>query len=482
MKSIIKIKISFLSIILLSSFLFSQTSPPDTTKLVQPDFTFAADWNRYSATDSMIYLEYTLALHRRVLTFKLEESSHIAEFLVEAEIANGDSVIGRQAWRSRDQVENLDAGTVDMVIPIINSFILHPGSYNLKIKLIDVFGEDRSKSVTFPIKAERFNKKLSLSDVQCAGQILRDNSDNDFVKNGYKVLPNPSAVYGLEMPILYSYFEIYNLSPTPAGGEGKYSISYKILDADGAEAKSFPDQIRTKPGASSVAINNLNVVTLISGAYTLQVQVTDLDVNQSVSNNQKFFIYREADFAQGGASFQKKEVEAGQGQGSPGFDANRYDALSEEELDHEFDTARYLAKGDERKTWKKLELEGKRDFIKEFWSRRDNTLGTPANEFKNEYLGRAKIANTMYRGTFVEGWKSDRGRVLLVYDKPDEIERFPGGSDTKEYHVWHYYAIQGGVYFVFADKRAMGDLELVHTTARGELFDSEWRRWIKPDY
>ena len=88
----------------------------------------------------------------------------------------------------------------------------------------------------------------------------------------------------------------------------------------------------------------------------------------------------------------------------------------------------------------------------------------------------------MYRGTFVDGWKTDRGRILLVYSKPDEIERFPSSSDSREYHIWHYYSLQGGIYFIFADKRNMGDLELVHSNARGELYDPDWRRWITPDY
>ncbi|RLD14257.1 hypothetical protein DRI50_05700, partial [candidate division KSB1 bacterium] len=267
---------------------------------------------------------------------------------------------------------------------------------------------------------------------------------------------------------------------TTGDSAGNYKISYKVLDADGNEAKTFPDQVRKKPGTSSVAINNLNVVTLVSGAYTLVVSVTDMDSKQTTEMSHKFFVYREADFADGGAAFQK--VKVNQSQGSPGLDASRYDSMMEKELDLEFAYTGYIAQREERKTWKKLNLEGKREYIKEFWARRDPTPGTPANEFKSDYLGRVHLANTMYRGTFVDGWKTDRGRVLLVYGKPDEIERSPAGSDSKEYHVWHYYSIQGGIYFVFADKRNLGDLELVHSTARGELYDQDWKRWIRPDY
>jgi len=469
-------------ILLLSTLLFSQTATENAEPMEQPEFNFAADWNCYRAADSLVYIEYTIALNRQVLTYKPGDSGYIAEFLVEAEISIEDSVLGRQAWRSRDQVEDLELKTMSMVIPIINAFTVMPGDYFLSLKITDLFGKERSRSFKVPVKASSFRGSLSISDIQCASSITRDQSDNPFVKNGYKVLPNPSSVYGIEMPILYCYFEIYNLAPASEGKDGQYTVSYKINDADGNEVKSFPDQVRKKPGLSSVVINNLNVVTLLSGAYTLKVQVTDMDTKETIEGSRRFYVYREADFANGGAAFQKMEGKTKDGQGSPGLDASRYDTMMEEELDLEFDYTSYLATREERRTWKKLNLEGKREYIKEFWAARDETLGTPINEFKAEYLARVQLANTMYRGTFVDGWKTDRGRILLVYSKPDEIERFPSSSDSREYHIWHYYSLQGGIYFIFADKRNMGDLELVHSNARGELYDPDWRRWITPDY
>jgi GWxTD domain-containing protein len=193
---------------------------------------------------------------------------------------------------------------------------------------------------------------------------------------------------------------------------------------------------------------------------------------------QKFFVYRQDDFKEGGAAYQKKEIV--EGVGSPGVDAERYNTMTEKELDEEFDYARYVSKSEERKTFNKLNLEGKRNYLKEFWAQRDPTPGTPANEYKRDYLERIQIANNSYRGTFREGWRTDRGRVLLVYGRPDEIERFPFSNENKAYEIWHFYSIQGGVVFIFVDRQDMGDLELVHSSARGELYDNDWTRWINP--
>ena len=45
------------------------------------------------------------------------------------------------------------------------------------------------------------------------------------------------------------------------------------------------------------------------------------------------------------------------------------------------------------------------------------------------------------------GWKTDRGRVYVLYGEPSEIEKFPNQMDQKPYEIWHYNDIEGGVYF-----------------------------------
>ncbi|MBN1466194.1 GWxTD domain-containing protein [candidate division KSB1 bacterium] len=483
-------KTSFLFIALLLAapvlFILAQETAPLDSVAQEPEqrkFSFTADWNRFQAADTLIYLEYTAAIARTVLTYqKQENGSYAAEILVESHISSNDSVLYAKNWRARDIIDSMDSESMSLVIPIINYFMVPPGDYFLELKVTDQFGDNRAQSIKFQVTTTAFAGGLSISDTQLATSIQRDDAENAFNKNGYKVMPNPSSVFGIGLPILYTYNEIYNLVDGTSEEGQKYTVSYHILDNDGNEVKKFPDRVRNKPGRSSVAVNNLNVVTLVSGTYTLQVSVTDHENNQTATTARKFFVYRQDDFAEGGAAFQKVADDRSEGSGSPGLDASRYDSMTEEELDLEFDQAKYVAEREEVRTWGRLNLDGKREYIKEFWAKRDETSGTPENEFKTDYLNRVQLVNQMFRGTFTEGWKSDRGRVMLVYGKPDEIERFPSSSDTKEYHYWHYYAIQGGVQFIFVDKRGMNDLELVHSTARGELYDTDWQRWIDPNY
>ena len=449
----------------------------EQTKVPAIPFTLDASQFRYS--DTQTYLEFCAALPRSVLTYVPDGEQFVAEFIVTAEIVKDDSVIGVKKWRNINHVDSLKHITDQQRLHCINNFILDQGDYNLRLTIEDPKSTKASEA-TLPITTKLFGKdELLLSDIQLSSSIERDTTKTPYTKNGYRVIPNPTNVYGIGLPILYYYVEIYNLKPATSDSGKKFIVSCEILNSDGVSVKDFPPRERAKPGTSAVDANGLMVVTMVSGAYIFSVNITDAETGETVTGQKKFFVYREEDYKDGGAAFQKQEVV--EGVRSPGIDASRYDTMTEKELDLEFEQARHIASGKERKTYKKLNLEGKRKYIKEFWAERDPSPNTPANEFKVDYLNRVATANSQFRGVFREGWRTDRGRVLLLYGRPDEVERFPFSNENKAYEIWHFFSIQGGVLFIFADRREMGDLELVHSTARGELYDTEWTRWIEPN-
>ena len=40
-----------------------------------------------------------------------------------------------------------------------------------------------------------------------------------------------------------------------------------------------------------------------------------------------------------------------------------------------------------------------------------------------------------------DGYRTDRGRVYLIYGEPDQIDRFPSETNMKPYEVWYYNSI-----------------------------------------
>jgi len=88
----------------------------------------------------------------------------------------------------------------------------------------------------------------------------------------------------------------------------------------------------------------------------------------------------------------------------------------------------YIITPEERDAFKQLSNDEERDnFIEAFWQRRDPTPDTEENEFKEEHYRRIAYANEHFAAG-VPGWRTDRGRMYIVFGPPDEIESHPSGG------------------------------------------------------
>jgi GWxTD domain-containing protein len=106
----------------------------------------------------------------------------------------------------------------------------------------------------------------------------------------------------------------------------------------------------------------------------------------------------------------------------------------------------YIITDTERANFKKLSTDHERDqFINAFWERRNPNPGSAENEFKEMYYRRIAYANQHYHFPGgIQGWRTDRGRIYIIYGPPDEIEAHPGGGDNsvKPFEGWLYHHIQ----------------------------------------
>ena len=136
----------------------------------------------------------------------------------------------------------------------------------------------------------------------------------------------------------------------------------------------------------------------------------------------------------------------------------------------------YIITDEERAAFKRLQTDEEREqFIENFWLRRDPTPDTVENEFKEEHYRRIAYANEHF-ASGVPGWKTDRGRIYIVYGPPDEIEdhssggfyeRPPeeGGGETSTYpfQQWRYRYVEGignNVILEFVDPTMTGEFHL----------------------
>ncbi|MFL6230257.1 MAG: GWxTD domain-containing protein [Pyrinomonadaceae bacterium] len=139
----------------------------------------------------------------------------------------------------------------------------------------------------------------------------------------------------------------------------------------------------------------------------------------------------------------------------------------------------YIITDEERKQFKRLATDEEREqFIEAFWRRRDPDPDTDENEYKEQFYERVAYANEHY-ASGIPGWKSDRGRIYIMFGKPDETESHPsggsyqresyeGGGSTSTYpfEKWFYRYIEGvgsGVEIEFVDPTGSGEYRIARS-------------------
>lgn len=139
----------------------------------------------------------------------------------------------------------------------------------------------------------------------------------------------------------------------------------------------------------------------------------------------------------------------------------------------------YIITDEERRAFKALKTDEERDqFIEQFWLRRDPDPDTPENEYKEQYYERIQYANERF-ASGIPGWRTDRGRIYVMYGKPDQIESHPtggtynrpsyeGGGSTTTYpfETWWYRYIEGigsDIEIEFVDPTGSGEYRIARS-------------------
>jgi len=136
----------------------------------------------------------------------------------------------------------------------------------------------------------------------------------------------------------------------------------------------------------------------------------------------------------------------------------------------------YIISDEERSAFLQLQTNEEREqFIEAFWQRRDPTPDTVENEFKEEHYRRIAYANERF-SSGIPGWRTDRGRIYIIWGKPDEIESHSagstynrpmteGGGQTQVYGFddWTYHYLEGigeNITIEFVDPTGTGEYHI----------------------
>jgi GWxTD domain-containing protein len=136
----------------------------------------------------------------------------------------------------------------------------------------------------------------------------------------------------------------------------------------------------------------------------------------------------------------------------------------------------YIISPEERNAFLQLDTNEEREqFIEQFWLRRSSNPDLPDNDFKEEHYRRIAYANEHY-ASGIPGWKTDRGRMYIMWGPADEVDSHPsggtydrpmeeGGGSTTTYpwETWRWRYLEGigeNIILEFVDPSGSGEYHL----------------------
>ena len=416
-----------------------------------------ADCSRYRGDESNLYIEVYYSFAQRGITYQADSGGFKGALDLTVVATKDDSMTYGSRWLVPHSIKDTSELKTGMNLVGVASLALGSGEHLLKVIGRDANNSARVDSLQFRVPVRMLDTtKVVLSDLELATSIREADKKGPFYKNTLEVIPNVDGVF-TDKQRCFVYAEAYHL----LSGHDRSDLTQKIavFDAIGREVISR-DKVRRRVTESNVVVDQISVGKLRTGTYSVIMALLDTANHVLSSSGKKFYVYNSV-----------LGVDSSIASSTSAPLASEYATMSEEELDKEFDWARYAEMDQEKDQYKQLSgVEAKRKFMSDFWRRRP--LG-----FKEEYLNRVSYANTALRTMGREGFKTDRGRVYIVYGPPDDYDRHPSDPDSRPYEIWTYHSIQGGVLFAFVLRQTGGDYELVHSTHRNELHDDNWMRF-----
>ncbi len=301
----------------------------------------------------------------------------------------------------------------------VRTMILPPGKVRVSLLVLDLERDMETEAELRGEVPDFAASPLAVSDLvlgRCALEAV-DRFDADQTEGG--VLPLPRPVYGDRTPEFCASLSV--VSQPGLRGE-PLRIDWSVRDETGRVIEVGELEPDPAPREISVLIEP-TLDRLVTGRHRLRVEVKRGGESHR----------REAEFdvdASRGARFRDPE----QVRVTLGYVATRTerDAL-ERALDRDLP-----------ELWER------------FWERRDPTPDLPENRTMTEFIRRVRATERRYGG-LIPGWRTDRGRIHILYGEPDRVEYPRDATYRLPTEVWYY--VDRGLEFVFQDV-GLGDFRL----------------------
>lgn len=412
--------------------------------------TFYLDQSCFTGIDEKTRVEFYLMFYSDQLTKISDSLMHQSQIDITTEIKEAKgNIINKSNWTTEVNFNISPENSSGKVIYDKWSEELLPGTYEVTVEAKDLLGDSEGiikRSVVIP-RIEKGN--WSISQLEFISSIEAKSDQDHFVKGNYRVIPNPSRRYGILIPELYFYYEVYGIDTS----RGDLKADYVITDKNNISQKELSDIKIQKPGTSASVIHGIDVSNLSTGIYDLNVLITDSENSKTLSLKRQFEIIQ-ADF------FLNTET------------------ITEEQSEIFKTTLTYLGTPQQLNFYNSLDLSAKSRYILQYWKNLDPDPTTIENEYLSEIIKRFNHAKKFFGWAGINGWDTDRGRICIKYGIPHQVNQFNNEANSAPYEIWTYN--EDRTYqFIFGDLRSDGRYTLIHSNKEGEIYDSNWREQIQ---
>jgi len=292
---------------------------------------------------------------------------------------------------------------------------LDPGEYKFLLRTIDLT-TNKTAQRRFDLEIPDYSDKdIALSDLLFLNSIEFDSLG--MIKDYQPILSNN---FTIKEGMFYLYFNVYSKEI-----KGQAKIHYKFINN---KNKTDFDSTITKPIKSHITshILKINKNIFTENKYDLEVEV-DIDGETEKITKPITFFWKAVP-----------------------------NTLTD--IDEALRQMVYILPQDSLSYYLDASLKEKQDFFKRFWKSRDPNPNTKKNELMDEYFKRINYANANFSSLSTNGWLTDRGRILIKFGQPDDIERHPFELESRPYEIWRYYTLRK--VFLFEDYTGFGDFRL----------------------
>jgi GWxTD domain-containing protein len=347
------------------------------------------------------------------------------------------------------------------------SFSAAPGRYRVHLRLTPSGGA----AVERDVAVETFRVSPAMSDLLLATAVRQPASDSEPLapgevrRAGLVMRTAPAPRLTPTEAALTWYAELYSRS----GGAATGQFHAAVLAEDGHVVVRTPDRPVAVDASGGLTRGSLDLSGLPEGQYRFRMTLSLADT--TLVNDAPFIMSALA------------TVAAASDSADAMVPSDPFDQADEARLDSLFDPLVYLAQTPrDLSLFRSLTADGKRRFLRQFWSQRDPTPATPDNPPRDAFYRGVAHANTAFReggAARTPGWNSDRGRIYLKNGRPDETLDRPAAS-PRPFVVWKYTRDRGR-WYVFMDQTGLGHYALIGTNDGHEPSRQGWQRILGAD-